>query len=369
MTEERLIECGGRRLSRRQLLRAMSAAGLTLAMVPVVRRPAVAAQATYFTWGGYDAPELFGPYIEKHGAPPEFAIFGDAEEGLTKMRAGYVVDVGHPCNQSIPRWVDSGLFQPIDTARLSNWDDVVPSLKTLERAQSDGRQWFVPFEWGQTSITYRTDLFDLQGEEESWSMLWDERYAGKLMVIGAASDAWWCAAIYAGIDFGSITEEDVETVNALLRRQRPMVRLYTSDVTTMEQALASGEVVAGMTWNDTATSLKNQGLPVKFANPKEGALTWACGTMMHKDAPNPELAHDIIDALISPEVGEYVINEFGYGHCNLKTYDRVDEARLADLGLTKNPSDILDRGVFQTTQSDKLLTRINRDFEEIMAGF
>ena len=359
-----------RRLSRRQTLQLLSAAGLTVAMMPVLKRPARAEeQALYFTWGGYDIPDLFGPYIAKHGAPPDFATFGDSEEGLTKMRAGYVVDVAHPCNQSIPRWLDTGLFQPIDTSKLSNWGNVVPSLKKLDAAQRDGKQWFVPFEWGQTSITYRTDLFDLQGQEESWNMLWDERYKGKLMVIGSAGDAWWCAAILAGVDFDNITDADVEKVNALLRKQQPLVRLYTSDVTTMEQALASGEVVAGMTWNDTATSLKKEGVSVKFANPKEGALTWACGVMMHKDAPHYDLAHDLIDAMISPETGAYVINEFGYGHSNTKSFDLVSDERLAELGLTRNPNDILDRGVFQTTQSDELLTRINRDFEEIMAGF
>ncbi|MGF1610319.1 MAG: PotD/PotF family extracellular solute-binding protein [Kiloniellales bacterium] len=359
-----------RRLSRRQMLELAGAAGLTVAMMPVIKRPAQAAgQALYFTWGGYDIPELFGPYTAKHGEPPEFATYGDSEEGLTKMRAGYVVDVAHPCNQSIPRWVDTGLFQPIDTSKLSNWNDVVPSLKVLDSAQKDGKQYFVPFEWGQTSITYRTDLFDLQGQEESWDMLWDERYKGKLMVIGSAGDAWWCAAILAGVDFDSISDDDVETVNALLRKQQPLVRLYTSDVTTMQQALASGEVVAGMTWNDTATALKAEGVPVKFANPKEGALTWACGVMLHKDAPNYDKAHDVIDSMISPEVGEYVITEFGYGHSNAKSFDLVDEATLAELGLTRSPNDILDRGVFQTTQSDDLLTRINRDFEEIMAGF
>ena len=131
---------------------------------------------------------------------PDTPIFGDAEEAFVKIRAGYVVDVMHPCSSNVLRWRGAGVLQAIDVSRLSNWNDVVPALQSINGTVFDGEHWFVPFEWGQTSVTYRTDLFDLQGEEESWGMLWDERYAGRLAIIDAAEDAWWCAAIYAGVD-------------------------------------------------------------------------------------------------------------------------------------------------------------------------
>lgn len=177
--------------SRRDVLAGLSAIGVGVAVAPLTARRAYAAagDATYFTWGGYDIPELFGPYIEKHGGVPSFAAFGGSEEALTKMRAGYVVDVAHPCNQAVPRWIATGLFQPADTSRLSNWPDVIPSIVDLEGNVVDGKPYMVPMDWGQTSVTYRTDLVDLQGEEESWGILWDERYRGRLGSLASAADA------------------------------------------------------------------------------------------------------------------------------------------------------------------------------------
>lgn len=218
------------------------------------------------------------------------------------MRAGFVVDVAHPCNVEIPRWIESGLFQPLDTSKLSNWDDIIPQLWQLEGNVVDGKPYFAPFDWGQTSITYRTDLVDWQGQEESWSLLWDERYKGRLGSLASAGDAWWCAAIYAGVDFKDIaTKENIAKVGDLLRKQRPLIRMYSDDTTSLEQAIASGELVAAMTWNSSALALKNEGFPVAFAKPKEGALTWVCGLMMHAKAPHPDKAHDIIDSLLSVE--------------------------------------------------------------------
>lgn len=359
-------------LSRRKFTRSLLAAGVALTTFPLTRRPVQAAtedQATYFTWGGYDIPDLFGAYKEKHGEIPNFATFGGSEEALTKMRAGFVIDVSHPCNQSVPRWIESGLFQPIDTSRLSNWGDVMPDLYNTPGNVVDGSIYMAPFEWGQTSVTYREDLFELEGEE-SWGMLWDERYKGRIGSLASGADAWWCGAIYAGVDFKDIaTDAAFDKIAAVMRAQRPLIRVYTDDTTSLEQSLASGELTAAMTWNSSAVKLKGEGHPVKFASPKEGALTWVCGTMIHKDAPNLDRAYDLIDSMLSTETGKFVISDFGYGHSNLKSFDEFDDETLAGLGLSREPADMLNAGHFQVPQTQDWETRMNSEFETIKAGF
>ena len=361
------------KLSRRAFTKTLLGAGVTMAMMPVssnVAKAAAADQATYFTWGGYDVPDMFVPYIAKHGEAPNFSSFGGSEEALTKIRGGFVPDVAHPCNQAIPRWVASGLFQTLDTSKLSNWSDIVPSLINLPGNVVDGQPYMAPMDWGRTSITYRTDLFDLDGKEESWGMLWDERYKGRMGILATAADTWWCAAIYAGVDFNELsTDANFKKVADLLRKQRPLIRLYTDDTTTLEQALASGEMVAAMTWDSSAVQLKSQGIPARFANVKEGALTWVCGAMMLKAAPNPDKAHDIIDSLLSIETGKWLIAENGYGHSNSKSFDQFSDAELKELGLNRDPSVILDAGKFQVPQTQEFESKMNQEFEQIKAGF
>ncbi|MFX0540475.1 ABC transporter substrate-binding protein [Roseovarius sp. S4756] len=361
------------KLSRRAFNRILMGAGIGVIATPLTSRRALAqdgAQGTIFTWGGYDIPELYTNYEADNGTLPNFAIFGGTEEALTKMRAGFTPDVAHPCYSGVKRWADTGMFQPVDTSRLSNWGDVIPSLVKLDGNMAEnGNPWLVPFDWGGTSVTYRTDLFELEGEE-SWDMLWDQRYAGQLGSLASGGDAWWCGAIKAGVDFDDIaTDEGFEKVAAVMREQRPLIRVYTDDTTTLEQALASGEMVASMTWASSAVTLASEGVPVKFAQPKEGALTWVCGLMMHKDAPNPDKAYEIIDSLLSVEAGKFMINDYGYGHSNARSFDQFDEEQLTALGLSKNPEEILSAGHFQHQQSQEWETKMNETFEMIKAGF
>lgn len=363
-------------LGRRAFHRGLFAAGISMVSMPLLPRRAVAApedHATYFTWGGFDVPELFVPYVEKHGELPNFSIYGSAEDALTKLRSGFVADVAHPCSSDIPNWVSTGLFQPIDTQRLSNWPDVFPELYDMSynqaNGQPDGKIWMVPFEWGQSSIIYRTDLFELEGEE-SWDMMWDKRYAGRLGSLAAAGDAWWVGAIKAGVPFEEIgTDEAFDKISAVLREQRPLIRVYTDDTTSTDNAMASGELVAVLGWNSSALSLQTQGIPVKFAQPKEGALTWVCGPMLHKDAPKLDSAYDILDSLISVPSGEFILGDYGYGAVNRKSFDKFDDAKLSGMGLSREPGKILAAGHFGIPQSLEWQAKTVNAFEEIKSGF
>ena len=328
--QEFLERLAAGKMTRRQFNRTLAAAGLATAILPVAAR--AAAQAVYFTWTGYDDPGFFPNYVAKNGASPETPIFADAEEALTKLRAGFAVDVAHPCNSELVRWRAAGVIQPIDVARLSNWPDVFDSLKNFEGQRDGDKNYFVPVDWGNTSIIYRPDLVDIA--EESWSLMWDERYAGKLSMMADASET----AIIAGIVAGAanpfkMSAEEIDRVRELLRKQKPLVRFYWNDNTTVEQALASGELVASTGWNSSAVTLKGQGVPVKFMTPKEGILTYCCGLVLSKDAPNPDRAYELMDAMIDPSAGKWLIEAQGYGHSNRKSFDLVGPEMLAERGL------------------------------------
>lgn len=360
------------KLSRRAFNRSLFALGISTVMVPVPARRAMAGpadHATWFTWGGYDVPDYFDEYVAKRGELPNFATYGSAEEALAKLQSGFVADIAMPCLSDVPRWSNTGLFQPIDTSRLSNWADVMPELWDVPFNLKDGKPWLVPWEWGQTSIAYRTDMFELQGEE-SWDMLWDARYAGRLGMLGAGGDVWWCAAIKAGVPFDQIhTDKAFEKISAVLRAQRPLIRTYTDDTTSSDTALAAGELVATMAWNSSVTNLLEQEVPVKFAKPKEGALTWICGQMLHAQAPNIESAYEVLDSLLSEAASVALLRGSGIGGANLKAYAQLTDEELATLGLSRNPMEILQAGHFVIPQTAEWDQRMSSTWEQIKLGF
>ena len=125
----------------------------------LTRGPAAAGPAMLFQWQDYvDAPFLadYEAALARTRTP---SIFADEDEAFAKMRAGYKPDVMGPCEYEFPRWQEAGLIQPIDTGKLKNWNKIAPALRELpDIAAGPGKVWFVPHYWGNTSITFRTDL-------------------------------------------------------------------------------------------------------------------------------------------------------------------------------------------------------------------
>jgi spermidine/putrescine transport system substrate-binding protein len=353
-------------MTRRQALSVLSAAGIgTVMMTARPRRAGAGEQATYFTWSGYDVEEMFPTYVKKHGAMPNAPIFADEEEAFQKLRAGFTSDIVHPCSGRIGRWRDAGLLQPIDTGKLSNWGDVFPFLKSVNGANDGGQQWFVPVDWGNTSVIYRTDLVEVG--EDSWSILWDQRYKGKLSIGKDITDTAVIVGLLVGVkDPYDPTDEEIALIKAKLDEQRPLLRFYWEDDTSMQQAMASGEIVASSAWNSAVVKLKAQGVPVAYMKPKEGMLSWCCGLVLTKDAKEIDLAHELIDAIIDPSAGLWLITENGYGHSNKKSFDRADQAVLDALGLPRDPSKLLESGVF--SRENKQLDKLQRMFEAVQAG-
>lgn len=156
------------RVSRREILKTAAAFGVGVVMMP---RPAPAANTlTVLEWAGYDSEDYFKSYVKKYGTMPAFSIFASEEEALQKVRGGFAADIMHPCNYSVDRFVDAKLTLPIDTSRLSNWEDIFPALQTAAGVVVDGHVVLAPADWGNSSIAYRPDLVDEDFKKnESWS--------------------------------------------------------------------------------------------------------------------------------------------------------------------------------------------------------
>ena len=335
------------KIARRDMMRAAAAFGVGVASVPVHVR--AANPITVFEWAGYEAPEYYGPYLAKHETAPDFAFFASEEEAFEKIRAGFNADIMHPCTYSINQFKDGGMVVPVDTARLTNWPDVIEPLKSWSGVVLDGDVVMVPTDWGNSSVLYRTDMVDTDYQaDESWSILFDEKYAGRVAPADGESNVEIAGLLlgFSREDIFKMTDEQLAQVRGLLEQQARIARFYWTSQTEAIQAIGSGEVVATYAWNDAVRTLRQEGVPVKYAVPKEGIFTWLCGlTLLNTGEGDEALAYDFLDAWLSPETGKYMIEEVGYGHGNRKAFEIAAPESLSALGFSADPTEMLADGI------------------------
>lgn len=358
-----------RRITRRQFGKLAAGLGVGLVAVPTMRRPASAAgEIEYFGWSGYEDPGFIQRYIDKHGGPPNYTFWGSEEEAFAKLQAGYEPDIMAPCTYEVEQWRESGLLKPVDEQRLEHLPDMFSSVTSIASTVVDGKRWYVPVDWGNSTVIYRTDLVDPEYvAENSWNILHDERYKGRLSTFDD-NGAIMIAALLLGYDnIFNLTDDQLAKIRTKLVKQRELLRFYWTDKTQVSQGLASGELVASYGWNETYVELKNQGVPVGFMVPKEGIFTWCCGLVLHANCKNDDAAYDLINAYTAPETGAYEIQTWGYGHANKKAFDLVAPDKLKELNLS-TPEALLESGIFFLPLKLETRTKYNQLFEEIKAG-
>ncbi len=355
-----------RDIGRRDFLAAAAAAGVAPVASSLVPSAAAAEgdMIHYFTWSAYEVPELHQAFVDKYGRSPDWSVFASAEDGLQKIRAGFAADLAHPCVDNVPRWHDAGVLQPLDPSRIEYWDDMFPALHTMNGATIDGEVYMAITDFGLSSVIYRTDIYE---GEETWNMLFDERYAGRICP-NAGTANLSIALKLLGYDPMNPTAEQVREAADMGRRQRPLARFYWESQTDMEQAVATGECVMAYAWNEALVNLLEQGIPVAFAAPREGAFGWACGLVHLAESRNDEhMAYDFINAWLAPETGKYLIEAYGYGHGNIKSFDLVDRETLVALGYD-DPERLMAGTNFWIPVEPEISQLMYEIWEDVMAG-
>jgi spermidine/putrescine-binding protein len=304
----------------------------------------------YPTYGGKGAKGVLQGYVDKYEAP-KYTFLTSDDQALSKVRAGSKPDLVHPCVSYVKDWVDLGYVQPWDTSLLTNFKDLNPSL--VEGGKVDGKQYFIPVDWGFSSPLYRRDKVEPDGEE-SWNLFYDARYKGKI--------SWWDSPIENFLIYGYVqgfdpynfdnwTDAQLKDATKFMIEKKKLVRNMWSSQTDFDADFKNGNVWIGYAWGGSYTAAKQAGLDVVYSEPKEGRLSWNCGFVLAKDTKNFHHAHAYVDEWIGPASAGWIIPNYYYGHTNTTVeLTGIDESlvqafRLDDPSALEEPKAHIERYV------------------------
>ena len=362
------------RLNRRTMLQGMGAAGLAAA-TPMLRPVATRAQdssLTFLTYAVYSDPRLVDAFTEQTGVAIVPENFGELDEMVTKLRAreseGF--DVISVASNLTKQLFEEGLLLPIDTSRIPNWGNLDPAFGAAGYVQTgtEGEVIGVPTVWGPEGIIYRTDL--VSEPVDSWSILWDTNYSGKISAIDYGYEMILIAALYLGYqeelkaDPIVFTDEQFEAIKQALIEQKALVTRYWSDTSEAEAGLASGETVATIGRILFQVDLENEDIPVALVSPKEGTQGWSTSTCIAAKSQNVDAAYEFLNYVISPDYGMPLADLMGYPSSSSEVLDALPEDVRAR--MTFNNPDIVQSMIWWQAAGDE--QRWNDLWNEVKAS-
>jgi putative spermidine/putrescine transport system substrate-binding protein len=187
-------------------------------------------------------------------------------------------------------YANDGLYETLDVTKIPNAANLVAQAKIS------------PYHVGCWSyvytIGYRPDLLPAGITFESWRDLWKPELKGK--VAAPDFDASHLIAVAAKLEGADPANWDKG--QSLLKALKPNFKSFYSDDAGSQQLMQSGEAPVQVMLSMNAYYLQSQGVNVKLAIPKEGAVLGVDTVGIMKGSKKTELAYKFINALLDPDV-------------------------------------------------------------------
>jgi putative spermidine/putrescine transport system substrate-binding protein len=184
-----------------------------------------------------------------------------------------------------------------------------------------------------TGLAYNKDVFAKNGwpAPTSWNDLGDPKYKGKVSIGPISGFGVEALVMLARANGGS--EKNIEPgFQVMAKKVAPNVVAWEAAPANVGRMLQSGEAPL-VVWSTSRTQpVIDQGAPVAFVFPKEGALQAISAACVVKGGPQQKLAQAFLEEVLSPEAQARFTKVTGYGPVNSKVKLDPESARKVIYG-------------------------------------
>ncbi len=280
-----------------------------------------------FNWGEYMSLGQDGAmHVNKEfealtGIKVNYQTFDNNEGMYTKLKSGGAsYDVVIPSDYMIAKMIKEDMLQPLDWSLIPNATLYIDE-KYMNLEYDPGNLYSVPYTWGTVGLIYNTTLVD--EAPTSWDALWDERYAGDILMFGNSRDAFAIALLKNGLSLNPKTIEDVEIAKEDLIAQKNVVQAYVND--EIFDKMCGGEAAIAPYYAGDALTMMEENPDLAFALPEEGTNMFTDAAVIPKDAQNVLAAHMYINFLNEVEVALANTEYIYYPTPHLGAYELLDD--------------------------------------------
>lgn len=325
-------------------------------------------QLNLYGWSEYVPQALLDGFTAKTGIKVNYDAYSSNEELMAKLQAGASgYDVIIPSDYTVAIMIKQGLLEEIDLANIPNFANVDEQLKNPYF--DPGNKHSVPYQWGTVGLAYNSNA--VTPMPTSWNALWDDAYAGKVVLLDDSREVMGAVLLSLGYDKNSTDPAQLEEAKAKLSALMPNVRLMDSD--SPKTALLSGEVVIGLTWNGEAALAAQEDAAIGYTCPTEGCGIWYDNLAVPKGAPHKDAAEKFMDYVLDPAASLLITAEFPYSTPNkaaldlLKTQDPAAYDTYMNSTAT-NPSPEMIKAAHPVLDLGEATTLWDRIWTEVKSG-
>ena len=281
----------------------------------------------YFTWSDYVSADLLTEFERQHGVKVVIDTFSSNEELLAKLQSGATgYDVTVPSDFMVSIMIGQGLLAELEARAIPNVAFLEAHLQHL--AFDPDHRYAVPYLWGTVGIGY--DSAVVTPPPDSWAVLWDTRYAGKISMLNDQREVFGAVLRSMGKSMNVTDPVTIDAAKQKLIDQKPLVKTYASE--HYDQLLASGDVILAHGWGGPVARAMRERPSIRYVVPKEGGTIWADCLVVLQSSQKKALAMQFVNFLIDARVAAQTSERLLFAASNREA------RRLVSSQVRENPA-------------------------------
>jgi len=272
---------------------------------------ATGGQVHVHNWGEFIDPEVLEIFEREYGIRVIYNTYATNQVLYAQLSMGTIVaDVVIPSDYMIARLIDEDMLYELNFDNIPNVELIDPRFRNLEFDPDE--RFSVPYMTGTVGIIYNTRF--ITETPTSWGALWDERWAGQILMFDNPRDAFGIALKYLGFSQNTINEDEILQAFDLLVAQRDVLQAYVMD--QIFDLMESGEAWIGPYYMGDFLWMHDANPDLAFSIPVEGTNAFVDAMVIPRGAPNRENAEKFINFMASTEIALMNMSAIMYSSAN-----------------------------------------------------
>ena len=281
-----------------------------------------------YNWGEYisggtdGSMDVVKEFENLTGIRVNYTTYDTNESLYAKLKSGGGnYDVIIPSDYMIGKMAAEGMLEELDPANIPNAALIGDAYRS--KPFDPQNKYSVAYTWGLVCIVYNRTMVDEGDLEQGWGILWDEKYAGQVLMFNNSRDAFAIAGKLLGNSINPGSVQEIEQAAEKLKEQKSVVQSYVMD--EVFDKMGGGEAALAPYYVGDGVTMMADNPDLAMFIPAEGTNIYIDAMCIPKGSRNKEAAEMFINFMCETDIGKANAEYIGYTTPMQDVWEVLDE--------------------------------------------